>query len=79
MTGRIRKEPAVRFRVIIDASRCKACNLCIVHCPRKLLALGTELNVLGYKPVVFRDDGSCTGCGDCYRMCPECIIRIERA
>ena len=56
--------------VEISGEECKGCQLCIVNCPKKCLARGSELNKSGYLYTRFEQNG-CTACGFCYYMCPE--------
>ncbi len=56
--------------VTIHADLCKACGLCIVHCPKDLLSVSDQINELGYPTTVVSGDG-CTGCANCYLVCPE--------
>jgi NAD-dependent dihydropyrimidine dehydrogenase PreA subunit len=56
--------------VEIIADQCKGCALCIEVCPKKVLELGKNFNVLGYQPVELVAEG-CTGCAACFYACPE--------
>ncbi len=56
--------------VIIHADLCKACGLCIIHCPKKVLSASDKINALGYPTTVVSVEG-CIGCGNCYLVCPE--------
>ena len=56
--------------VIVHFDQCKACGLCIKHCPKKVLERGKKINVLGYEATVYTGEG-CIGCGTCFYICPE--------
>jgi 2-oxoglutarate ferredoxin oxidoreductase subunit delta len=66
------------FKIIIDAQRCKGCELCVAACPKKSLQVAETLNKKGVKPVSFKAGGECIGCRFCVTMCPECCIEIEK-
>lgn len=66
------------FELLIDEKRCKGCCLCIHFCPPKILALGDDLNHLGYNYVRKQDQGRCTGCGNCFKICPELVFEIKK-
>ena len=55
---------------LINALECKSCGRCVQACPKKVLAIGEELNVRGYKPVTYAGTG-CIGCASCFYVCPE--------
>ena len=66
-----------KARVLVDAERCKGCNLCVVTCPQKNLHLSDTLNRSGFHPAVFAyhgTKGDCTACGICYWVCPDFAI-----
>ena len=68
--------------VVVDAERCKGCELCIVTCPHKNLKLSNGLNKIGYHPVEFSyvgEKGECTACGICYWVCPDFAIAEVRS
>jgi len=55
---------------VINIIECKACERCIVACPRSVLKMSAELNERGYHYVEYLGEG-CTGCANCYYTCPE--------
>lgn len=55
---------------VIHSLECKACGKCIAACPKKVLALGTELNARGYRFAQYTGEG-CIGCANCFYVCPE--------
>jgi len=56
--------------VIIHGELCKACGLCIIHCPKDILEASDKINEMGYPITVVAKEG-CIGCGNCYLICPE--------
>ncbi|HPZ07982.1 MAG TPA: 4Fe-4S binding protein [Candidatus Eremiobacteraeota bacterium] len=65
------KEGLEHSRVVIDFDLCKGCGLCIKACPKGQLVRSTGLNVKGFRPAQFSDDGKCIGCAICFYACPE--------
>ncbi len=64
-------EPAVeKPTVTIHFDLCKACGLCIIHCPKNVLSASDKINELGYPATIVSGD-DCSGCGTCYLVCPE--------
>jgi len=65
--------------VTINAELCKGCSLCVVACPKKIVALdeGT-INKKGVHPAMVTDMAACTACTFCAVMCPDAVIRIEK-
>lgn len=61
----------------IDRERCKGCGLCVMVCPKEVLALSDELNARGYHPAVQVHPQKCIHCALCCRMCPDTAITIE--
>lgn len=66
----VRKPGAVRKEVVVNQERCKACGLCIKHCPTHALSRGTHINGMGYEAVEAHVE-ACIGCGRCFYTCPE--------
>jgi len=66
------------MKLYIDVERCKACELCIFYCPKKVLKLDSEkFNKSGYNPVKLTDEKNCNLCGICYTVCPDCVFEIR--
>jgi 2-oxoglutarate ferredoxin oxidoreductase subunit delta len=65
-------------KVIVDNNRCKGCEMCVIACPKEILALDHSVtNSKGYHPAHVTDQSACIGCGSCTVMCPDCAIRVE--
>jgi 2-oxoglutarate ferredoxin oxidoreductase subunit delta len=65
-------------KVEISAESCKSCGYCIKFCPRKVLAIGTQVNSKGYEYVVVQNISDCVACKACAAMCPEAAIEIYK-
>jgi 2-oxoglutarate ferredoxin oxidoreductase subunit delta len=65
-------------KLVLRRERCKACGLCVKHCPKGTLQEGEDLNELGYHAVVQVDPEKCTGCGLCAVMCPDVCIDLYK-
>lgn len=63
---------------IIDKERCKGCSLCIVNCPKDILAKTSDVNDQGAYYTVCTDEDLCIACGNCAVMCPEAAIVINK-
>lgn len=68
--------PKVSFR----EERCKGCGLCITVCPKKIVGFSDKLNAKGYHPANVPPDKmkDCIGCTACGRICPDCVITVEK-
>ncbi len=60
----------------IDQDLCKGCQLCISFCPKEMISPSDKLNSSGYLPVMFNENGECTGCAVCGIVCPEVAIEV---
>lgn len=68
----------IRGAVVIDTERCKGCNLCVVACPTKTLALTAhDVNHKGYTYCQEVAD-TCIGCASCAIVCPDGCITVYR-
>ena len=69
----------MRGTIVIDASRCKGCELCTSVCPKDLIHLADYFTSRGYRPAVLQDPGGlCTGCLLCSTICPDVAITVYR-
>ena len=69
----------VHGRIVIDAERCKGCELCRSACPQDVIKLADDLNSKGYRPAVLLDpEHKCTGCALCAVVCPDACITVYR-
>lgn len=58
---------------------CKGCGLCVLACPKKLLALDEKtVNAKGYHPAGITDQNACIACAMCAMMCPDVVIKVEK-
>ena len=65
-----------RGTLLIEADKCKGCELCIAACPPDVLAMSSEVNDLGYRYPVLHD--GCTGCTACQLVCPDFVLTVYR-
>ncbi|MFB0527306.1 MAG: indolepyruvate ferredoxin oxidoreductase subunit alpha [bacterium] len=63
-------------KITINIEQCKGCKLCVISCPKQLIKLSEKLNLAGYHPAEFIDNGECNSCGLCYQMCPDVAIEV---
>jgi 2-oxoglutarate ferredoxin oxidoreductase subunit delta len=63
-------------RIIVDAEKCKACDLCVKFCPKELMRLAEAMNRRGFHVAECGDPERCSGCTFCAVMCPETAIEI---
>ncbi|MHC1758522.1 MAG: 4Fe-4S binding protein [Negativicutes bacterium] len=61
---------------VFNEERCKGCGLCVVVCPKKIIALSDHFNNKGYRPSTCLDESQCIGCALCARTCPDVVIEI---
>lgn len=62
----------------ITTVKCKGCGLCVLFCPKKIIAMSKEVNDRGYHYATIReeDKSQCTICMNCAIMCPDFAIEI---
>ncbi|AIY18426.1 4Fe-4S dicluster domain-containing protein [Pimelobacter simplex] len=65
-----------RGTLVIDADRCKGCELCIAACPPSVLEMSTDVNEMGYRYPLLHD--GCTGCTACQMVCPDYVFDVYR-
>jgi len=65
-----------RGTVVIDAERCKGCELCIPACPPGVLSMSAELNSTGFRyPLLVL---GCTACQACREICPDFVFDVYK-
>lgn len=68
----------IKGKVIIDAERCKGCEVCVVACPANVLALSRKVNGKGYNYASAVQPDACVGCASCAMVCPDSCIVVYR-
>ena len=63
--------------IVVDTERCKGCQLCIIACPQKVIALANKVNLHGYPYVEAVNEEACVGCASCGIVCPDGCIRVS--
>ncbi|MFC2710690.1 4Fe-4S binding protein [Hoylesella oralis] len=69
----------IKGAIVVDIDRCKGCSLCIVACPKDVIALAQrKVNVHGYPyaEAAFLDE--CIGCASCGIVCPDACITVYK-
>lgn len=63
--------------VDIAVETCKGCNLCVIHCPTKCLALDiSDTNSYGLYYAILIDEEKCIACQNCAVVCPDAAIKV---
>lgn len=65
-------------KAVFNEERCKGCELCIVACPKKIIALAPHFNKNGYHPATCTDESACIGCALCALNCPDTVIEVYK-
>lgn len=65
--------------ITVDVNRCKGCSLCVVACPKDVIALADrKVNAHGYPYVEAARPADCIGCASCGIVCPDGCITVYR-
>ncbi len=65
--------------VEISKEGCKGCNLCVINCPTKCLALNTsDTNSYGLHYAYLAEEEKCIACMNCAVMCPDAAITVYK-
>jgi len=67
-----------KFEVRFNGEICKGCELCVLFCPKKIIAIGSRINNKGYRPAEIERMGECVGCKSCAMVCPDAAITIYK-
>ncbi|MCL2392259.1 MAG: 4Fe-4S dicluster domain-containing protein [Oscillospiraceae bacterium] len=67
-----------KFDVRICAETCKGCELCVLFCPKKIIAISSYINDKGYSPAECIKKDECVGCKSCALVCPDGAISIYK-
>jgi 2-oxoglutarate ferredoxin oxidoreductase subunit delta len=60
----------------VDGRYCKGCGICVHFCPRRALAISSEINSRGFHVPYFIEGVECSKCGQCMLYCPDFAIFI---
>ncbi|WP_288772240.1 4Fe-4S binding protein, partial [uncultured Prevotella sp.] len=56
----------IKGSIVVNTDRCKGCSLCVVACPKDVIALSDKhVNVNGYPYAVAVRPDDCIGCASC--------------
>ncbi len=58
-------------KIIIHKNRCKSCGICVLLCPKKVLAQDEN------ERLYVKDFSACIGCKMCEQGCPDFAIEVE--
>lgn len=68
----------IKGAIVVDTERCKGCDLCVIACPSKVLALAKDLNSKGYNFSYMERPDDCVGCAACAYVCPDACITVYK-
>jgi len=57
---------------------CKGCSLCIEACPKNIIKLSKSINAKGYTSAEITEEATRKGYPSRARMCPDCVITVEK-
>ncbi len=64
--------------IVVNVDRCKGCGLCVVACPKQVIALNKKVNVRGYNYATPVNHDACIGCASCGIVCPDGCITVYK-
>jgi 2-oxoglutarate ferredoxin oxidoreductase subunit delta len=63
-------------KIVVDKTRCKGCERCVIACPQKVIEMSKELNEKGYFFAAPVNSWLCIGCRLCAVTCPDVAIEV---
>ena len=66
------------YKVLFREDRCKGCRLCETFCPKGIISMSDNLNIIGYNfaRITLDNQKKCIGCGSFFMICPDSVITI---
>jgi len=69
----------IKGAIVVNTDRCKGCSLCVVACPKGVIALAQKrVNVHGYPYAEAVRMDECIGCASCGIVCPDGCITVYK-
>ena len=69
----------IKGAIVVNTDRCKGCQLCVVACPKDVIALAQKkVNVHGYPYVEAARPDDCTGGASCGNVDPDGCITVYK-
>jgi 2-oxoglutarate ferredoxin oxidoreductase subunit delta len=68
----------IRGSIVVDAEKCKGCEVCVVSCPTGTIELNKEVNGKGYNYAYPANPDLCIGCANCAMVCPDGVITVYK-
>lgn len=68
----------IQGAIEVNTGRCKGCALCVVACPKNVIALAHKVNPSGYPYVEVVNPDDCIGCASCGIVCPDGCITVYK-
>ena len=68
----------IKGAVVVNTERCKGCELCVVACPTKVLAMSKQVYSKGYRYAEMANEDDCIGCASCGIVCPDGCISVYK-